>query len=338
MLASLQKIQNKTLWEDFVKFHPQGCFLQSWDWGALHEKLSNKVVRLGMLDSGKIASGMQLFLRRAKRGVFVAIPGGPLINWQDSNEVELFFQAIKNFAKKHQVWFVRVRPNLTDQVSGQKIFKKYGFIRAPMPMHAESIWRLDITPSKDELLSNMRKATRYEIRRGQREDIKIRPSNNPKDAQTLFDLQTKTAQRKGFIPFDLNFLSQLLEVFAPDNQVEIFFSSEQEKVLAAALIIFYGKTAYYYVGASLPKEQKVPHTPFLLWRAILQAKERNLTYFNFMGIAPKDVRNHPWSKVTFFKQGFGGERRDYVAAQDLPLKPNYWLTYFFEKFQCQQRG
>lgn len=351
---NLQQIQDKTVWEDFVQSHPHGCFLQAWNWGVLHEKLGNKVTRLGILDQGKIISGMQLFLRRAKRGLFVAIPGGPLINWQNAQEVELFFKTInpvttdlrlwcsgngvKDFAKKNKVWFVRVRPNLIDQVLGQKIFKKYGFIRAPMPMHAESVWRLDITPSEDELLSNMRKATRYEIRRGKREGIEIRTNSNPKDAETLFDLQTKTAQHKNFVPFDLNFLRLLIEVFAADNQAQIFFSYEQEKVLSAALVIFYGQSAYYYVGASLPKQQKIPHTPFLLWQAILQAKKRNLKYFNFMGIAPENCENHPWSKVTFFKQGFGGERLDYLPAQDLILRPWYFFTYVFEKFQRQQRG
>ncbi len=334
----LSEIQDKSSWETFVQTHPQGCFLQSWNWGVLHEKLGNKVIRLGILDQGKIIFGVQFFLRRAKRGFFVAIPGGPLINWQNPQEVELFFKTIKDFAKKHKVWFARIRPNLTDLTLGQKIFRKYGFIRAPMPMHAESIWRLDITPSEDELLGNMRKATRYEIRRAKREGIKISKSNDPKDAKALFGLQRKTAQRKKFVPFDLNFLRLLIEVFTLDNQVQIFFSSEQEKVLAAALIIFYGKSAYYYVGASLPGEQKVPHTPFLLWQVILETKKRNLKYFNFMGITPGNCPNHPWGKVTFFKQGFGGERVDYLPAQDLPLRPWYFFTYLFEKFQRQQRG
>lgn len=332
----LSEIHEKKLWEDFVQIHPQGSFLQSWNWGELHKNLGNEVIRLGVLNQGKLTSGVEIFVRWAKRGSFIAVPAGPLINWENSLEVESYFLAIAKIAKEKKVWFVRMRPNATNQVLGEEIFKKYGYIKAPMPLHAEDVWVLNLEASEEELLANMRKSTRYEIKRGAKGAIDIIQSQSPSDLDILYHLQAQTAKRKGFKAFEEKFLQELVKVFSPDNQVKLFFAKQQEKILSAALIIFYPPSAFYYVGAST-EDKKLPSSQFLLWQAILQAKQKGLRFFNFMGITPKEAKNHPWSKVTFFKEGFGGARIDYLTTHDLPLRPFYWLTYLFETWQRRQR-
>lgn len=334
----IREITDKNLWENFVSVYLQGSFLQSWNWGELDKKMGNQIKRLGVVIDNKLCSGMQIFIRTAKRGKFLAIPGGPLINWENKDEVNSYFDKISEIAKKEKVWFVRVRPNLTNFILGEAVFQKYGYIKAPMPLHAENVWCLDLTPPAEELLAKMRKSTRYEIRRAQREGVRVHSSRNPDEIKILWELQNRVAQRKGFVPFRLDFLEMLFRVFARDQEVKLFLGKFKDKVLSAALIIFYGNSAYYYVAAFSEDYRSLPGSQHLVWQAILEAKKENLNFFNFMGISSPNRQNHPWAKVTFFKQGFGGERVDYVKTHDLPLSPFYWATYLWESWQSRQRG
>src|SRR3990167_658260 len=77
------------------------------------------------------------------------------------------------WGKFHNCVFARVRPQLEDNDFSRKTFRKLGFSNAPMYLHAELTSQLDITKSEDELLRNMRKATRYEIKKALSLGIKL---------------------------------------------------------------------------------------------------------------------------------------------------------------------
>ena len=65
--------------------------------------------------------------------------------------------------------FIRVAPLLERNNENSALFKKFGFIIAPMHASAyEATWKLDITPSEEDLLKGMRKTTRYLIRQAQK--------------------------------------------------------------------------------------------------------------------------------------------------------------------------
>ncbi|MFH2104837.1 MAG: peptidoglycan bridge formation glycyltransferase FemA/FemB family protein, partial [Parcubacteria group bacterium] len=71
-----------------------------------------------------------------------------------------------------------------------------------------------------------------------------------------------------------------------------------------------------------------PH--LLQWEAIKEAKKRDLQYYDFGGIAPADAnKNHPWSGITRFKRGFGGEEQNWVGALELAYRPGWYWGYNF---------
>lgn len=114
-----------------------------------------------------------------------------------------------------------------------------------------------------------------------------------------------------------------------DNQCVLFLGSFEGKITGAAIIVYLGKFAFYYQSGSI--ESKVPVNYLLQWEVIREAKARGCTLYNMWGIAPPNQPNHPWVGLTTFKTGFGGYNKNYLHAQDLPLSPQYWLTYIIEK-------
>lgn len=327
---SLKDIVAKKVWEDFVISHNPGSFLQSWNWGETNIIIGEKIFRLGFLKDGILAGVCLVIKVHAKRGSHFIIPGGPLINWDDGQLVKYFISTLKSLAKKEKVWFVRIRPDLLDTKENAKKLKRLGFIPAPMHLHAENTWVLDITPSEETLLSAMRKTTRYLIKKSLNMGLRVEQTTDAKFIDILDTLQKETAIRHKFIGFSKNLFSAQIGSFGKDNQAKLFLCKNGSRVLAAAIIIFYNDTAYYHHSGSVSDFREIPFSYFLQWQIIREAKKRGLKYYNFWGISKNINPNHRFAGVTLFKTGFGGRRVDWLHAQDLPISSKYWLTYIFE--------
>lgn len=300
--------------------------------------MGDKIFRIGFFE-GDMLVGVCLAIRqKAKRGPHLLIPGGPIIDWNNEKLVKTFIEGIKKKALEEKVWFVRARPEIPETVVSRKFFKNLGFIPAPMHLHAENTWVLGIAKNEEEILSGMRKTTRYLVRKSLNLGFEIEVSVDPKDARILKRLQDATVERHKFVGFPEALFAAQLETFARGNQACLFICKKGKEVLAAAIVIFYGEYAYYHHSASSSKLKELPFTYFLQWNIIREAKKRGCKYYNFWGIAPTDASRHRFAGVTLFKKGFGGGRVDWLHAHDLIVSPLYWVTFIFETGRRILRG
>lgn len=327
---TVEKITDKNIWEKFVLSKNPYSFLQSWAWGETNEKIGSKIFRLGFKKEDKLIGVCLMLKEDAKRGPHLLIPGGPVIDWKDKGLISFFIDEIKNIAVQEKAWFIRVRPELRDSEDSRNLFKSFGFISAPMHLHAENTWILNISKSEEEMLSGMRKTTRYLIKKSLNLNLKLEISKNPKAANILYKLQKETAKRHKFVGFSQKLFESEIESFTKDDNAGLFVCKNGNTILAAAIIIFYGDSAYYHFSGSTSSFLDIPFSYFLQWQIIKEAKRRGLKYYNFWGIAPNSDPNHRFAGVTLFKTGFGGERIDWLHAQDLKVSPLYWVTYIFE--------
>lgn len=331
MDTTVKEITSKQDWEDFLSQHPEANFLQSWNWGAFHEALGHKIKRSGFIKDGVLIGIMLSVIENAKRGKYLTVPGGPIINWQNKKIVNQFVEEIKRIAKEEKCVFIRVRPQLASDDFSKKLFSDLGFKNAPMHLHAELTSQLDITPPEELLLANMRKATRYEIKKAISLGIKIEVSNDAKTIQEFYDLQLQTARRQKFVPFSYKFLSEQFKIFLENNQGVLYSAKFEDKLLAQAFIIFYGTEAAYHYGASTEEGRKYPGAYLIQWEAVKEAKKRGMTRYNFWGVAPENDKDHRFSGLSLFKRGFGGVDFEYLHAQDLIINySRYLLNYSVE--------
>src|SRR3989337_1555479 len=161
----VEYISDKEVWEKFVLSRNTKSFLQSWNWGETNKLLGDKIFRMGLKKYGQLVGVCLIIKQRAKRGPHFLIPGGPLIDWSNNKLVNFLLSAIRDLGKKEKAWFIRVRPELADTLENQGLFSRLGFISAPMHLHAENTWVLNIDKSDDDLFKGMRKNTRYSIRK-----------------------------------------------------------------------------------------------------------------------------------------------------------------------------
>ncbi len=325
MAITSREIDNKSEWESFIQAHPEANFLQSWAWGEFLQKIGHKVVRTGFYKQDQLVGVVLFIVEDARRGRYGVVPGGPIIDWLDEELVKAVFSTIRQLGWQSKCVFIRVRPQILSDSKEVSYFKNFGFKSAPMHLHAELTWQLDLTKSEDELLSGMRKNTRYEVRQAKKKGIVVKRSQDPASIDRFYDIQLETAQRHGFVPFSKAYLKEQFKVFASTDNVVLFEAFSDDKLLSQAYIIFYGQEAAYHFGTSTDTNRNLPGAYALQWEAIREAKKRGMKRYNFWGVTEVHQTKHRFYGVSVFKRGFGGEEVRYLHAQDLVIKKGRYL-------------
>jgi len=334
---SVQFIDNKEVWEQLILANPKANFLQSYNFGQFHSALGKKVFRLGIFAEQSLVAGASIVVEEAKRGKYLAIFGGPLLNWSDLNQVQFFFDQVKSLAQQEKAVFVRFRPQELESVELETLVKKIGCDQSPMHLTADLTLQLDLTQSLETILAQMRKNTRYEVKKAEKLGIRLTTSRDPQEIEQFYQHQLNLAKKHGFVPFSYDFLYQQFKIFAADNQALLIHSWHDNQLLASAFIIFYNHEAVYHYGVSTPENARLPGSYACQWEAIRQAQLRGCTSYNFWGIAPEDQPDHRFAGVSLFKRGFGGEVVQYLPAHDLPISSSYQLTKGFELLRKKLR-
>lgn len=332
-MLEIKIIDNKVEYEQGLGRVEQS-FLQSWEYGELQKKLGYAPLHLGLYDNGELKQSLLFILFRARRGAYLFCPYG--VHTVESMEVLIPF--LKQYASSNKVDFLRFSPLLDKDEANKNLFAKYGFRDAPVHMmHPELLWLLDIAGTEEEILAQMRKNTRYYVRRAEKDGVTIKSGATQELLDTFYAIHEETSKRQGFVPYSKAFLDAQLAVFGPGDMIKIFVGMFEGKAIAAAVIMYYGGEGAYHHGASLSEYNKIPASYLIQWEAILEAKRREMKNYNLWGVV-EDAPKHPWAGLSFFKQGFGGYGRPILHCQDLPLSKKYWFNWLVETVRRIKRG
>lgn len=334
----VKEIDDKKQWEDFLLSRrvKNVSFFQSWNWGELQKNLGNSINRLGFFVKDELIGVCLAVEIKARRGHYLHIRHGPVLI-----DFFLYFDAcienLASFAKSKKCEFIRMSPLIEEESIDMQKFLEKGFRNAPIHnMDAENAWVLDLDKEEDQILLEMRKTTRYLVRKAQTLPITIKTGKSKKDFGEFMKLYIKTSKRHGFVPH--KGIEEEFDIFSQDNMVELYLAEYEGHIIAGAMILFYANQAVYHHGSSDEQFRDIPGAYLLQWRAIQEAKKRGLAIYNFWGVVPENKPNHPWKGLTLFKMGFGGRRVNYIHAQDLPLQPMYWKTHVIESLTKIRKG
>ncbi|MDP4007553.1 MAG: peptidoglycan bridge formation glycyltransferase FemA/FemB family protein [bacterium] len=336
----VEEILQKDVWERFLSGQNSKTFLHSWSWGEFQEALGNKIWRLGIFTGSELMSVALVTRVRARRGVFLLVPHGPVGTILKELVLQALLEELKTLAEKEGASFIRVNPIWEKTEENTKIFRTLGFRNAPIQMHPEASWKLDITLPEEELFRNMRKTTRYLIRRAQSNtDIVVERSETEEDLRIFSELHAKVSSRQRFVPFSLEYLQKEFATFSKNSEVALFWAKHKGEIGAGAFVVFWSGIGFYHHAVSLPEYAKLSLPYLLQWELIKEAKRRGCKLYDFWGyVNPETQKNHPWAGPTLFKMGFGGRADEYVKTQDFVLSSKYWVTYAFELLRKLKRG
>ena len=318
-------------WDNFVKSHEESNFLQSWDFYEFHASRGKKIVRRVFYDEDKIVAVYAGVVETAKRGTYMAIAGGPILDWASKSLVKKVFEDIKSEGNKTHSAFVRVRPQLPLSDKSLKLMSELGLKKAPMYLSVEYAGVLDLRKTEEEILAGASQGFRRKLRKAEKAEITVETTNDPKIVKTFYELEVKHAKRQGFVAFSESFLTKQFEAFAKNDEVLMYTAKKDGEILAQNFMIFYGPEASYHYGVSSDLGTKYSAAPLLHMEAMREARKRGIIRYNLWGIVGLDEIKHRFYGVSEFKRSFGCEELKYTPAHDLILKPTkYHLTKIIE--------
>jgi lipid II:glycine glycyltransferase (peptidoglycan interpeptide bridge formation enzyme) len=339
-----KEITNQQEWDRFLLTLQPNTFLQSWVWGQLQQQSGEDVHYVAFFKNEIQIGAALIIVVNAKRGRHLLIPHGPIFATEKETIKYLpdVIDYCKEIAQKKSAVAIRIAPLLVTTPENQAAFKQYGFYSAPLHVHTELTWMLNIDKPEQELFAGMRKTTRHAIRKCLASDIGVDVITNPEAIKRFLPLYKTTKQRHGFVPFSEEFLTNQVTLFSKNGNMYMCFAHQKGKDIAGGLFIHLGHTVFYHHGASL--FTPLPASQLLQWTSIQEAKRRGAKRYNFWGIAPASAKAtagkpaHPFAGITVFKKGFGGYAMDYMHAQDLPLSFLYWQLWLIDSYRKWKRG
>ncbi|MBD3280291.1 peptidoglycan bridge formation glycyltransferase FemA/FemB family protein [Candidatus Dojkabacteria bacterium] len=352
-MYKISRISTEEEWEKFIFKHASfengstspASFIQSWNWGEFLVKQGQKTYRLGIYEVSKsnnkenlvgVALGTKI---EAKRGKYLHFRHGPVIDWENETLVKFILDELKAMAREEEVWFVRISPLI------KKMGSSLNSNSISSPTHdvdSEKTWVLDLNKSEKTLLSEMRKNTRYSIRKANKEGVKIFQTQDSKHLKAFWKILQDTVKRQDWHAYSFDYIKDEFETFVNEDQNALFLAEYKGNYIAAAIFNFYNGQSVYHHSGSLTEYRKIPASYLIQWEAIKEAKKRGMKKHNFWGL-PLDEndklrQNHPWTGLGLFKTGFGGQAERWVHARDIPVSWKYWLTNTYERIEKRRRG
>lgn len=314
-------ITNQEKWDNFVTSHPEANFLQSFDFYEFHKNRGKKIVRRALEKDGKIIAAYAGVVETAKRGTYLAIAGGPILDWNDKKIVKRVFADIKEVGNAENCVFVRVRPQLELSDKSLKLMRELGLKKAPMYLSVEFAGIIDLQKSEEEILAGASQGFRRKLRKAAKFDLEITADTLDSSIDAFCKLEKKHAERQKYVAFSSSFLKKQFEAFRENDEILIYTARKDGEILAQNFMIFYGPEASYHYGVSSMLGTKYSAAPLLHMEAIKEAKRRGCIRYNLWGIVEPNETNHRFYGVSEFKRSFGCEELRYTPAHDLILKP-----------------
>jgi lipid II:glycine glycyltransferase (peptidoglycan interpeptide bridge formation enzyme) len=185
---------------------------------------------------------------------------------------------------------------------------------------------IDLTDDEDDLLMAMSGNTRRKVRLAYRRDVTIR-SATLNDLDTLYQLYETTGNRNDFLVRPKAYYATLWREFMQRDLAHALIAEYNGQPIAHVILFHFGKTCWYFFGASSNAERNRMPNYALQWEAIKWAQSQGYDIYDMWG-APDvfDESDDMWG-VYRFKRGFRGTVERRLGAWDYAPYPLLYNVY-----------
>ncbi|HAV11219.1 MAG TPA: hypothetical protein DCX32_01615 [Candidatus Moranbacteria bacterium] len=346
-------MEKTTKLSDFLETFYKEAFLQSEQWRAFQESEGKKTHHFEEISKAKDKDVVFKFWANIIEhmlpvvGKYFYIPRGPVIRGR--KEVNLTRVDDTKKALAYLVWlakdngagWVRFDPRsdkdlnlIKEAILKMSKEKKVPLKKAPHDMQPKEIFVVDISKSEQELLSEMKSKTRYNIRLAEKKGVVISCPQSVIDRERYLEeflkLNRETAERDGIVTHPDEHYRKMAEIF-PEDIFRIYVAEYQGKIIAANLVVFFEDTAIYLHGASSNENRDVMAPYLLQWKQMSDAKEKGCKYYDFGGIKTGEAGS--WQGITRFKTGFSPRTEPLVFPGSYDIVVNCWKYNLYRGLQ-----
>jgi peptidoglycan pentaglycine glycine transferase (the first glycine) len=316
-------------WNEFLSDHPGAHILQSGEWGELKSCFGWDAVRVA-----EDGLGAQILFRRLPLGLtFAYIPKGPVGSPLNKTS-KRFWAEVDALCRKKRAVFLKMEPDCWEG-EPDLAFHPPNVLPSPQHIQPHSTLFVNLQGTEEDVFNRMKPKTRYNIRLAGRKGVVVQPSN---DIEKFYQVMSATSQREDFHVHSLEYYQRAYELFHPGGLCELFVADFEGRALATVMVFAFGKSAYYFYGASADVERNRKPTYPLQWEAIRWAHGKGCTEYDMWGIPDEatdidddeaEAREDGLWGVYRFKRGFGGSIKRAQCPLDRVYNPLFYKLYLW---------
>ena len=323
----------RTEWDRALVELPAPHLLQTWEWGSFKSRHGWRPTRHLWVDRGTdqpLAAASVLTRRVGPLPVGVMyVPKGPVLDYTNLDLLDEVLGRLEALARQTRSTFIKIDPDVVpDTDPGPMVLdalRRRGWRRSEEEIQFRNTVLLDLTPSLDDLLMEMKSKWRYNVRLARRKGVTVRPGGRD-DLPLLYDIYADTADRGEFVIRPESYYRDAWGSFVEAGLAQPLIAEVEGEPVAMVVIYRFGQRAYYiYGGSRIIHRDKMPNN-LLQWEAMKWAKERGCTVYDMWGAPDELDKSDPMWGVYRFKKGFGGRFVEHIGAWDYaPAGLAYWL-------------
>lgn len=320
------KEDKKNNWDSFILRNCPEGFLQSFEWGEFQSSVGRKVFRFACCEKRLLATASAIEHRLPLGMRYWYVPRGPILaadisEADRSSAADCLISVIREKAKESGALFVRMDPPVSAE--RRPVWERGGFRSVPGSVQPRDTLVLDLTKSEEDLLSEMKPKTRYNIRLAEKKGVTAGAERFSEDNFAEFwRLIEETSRRDGIVPHGQDYYHEMLRALDREDatlRCRLYVARYDGKAIAANLVLAFGDYTVYLHGASSDSYRNLMAPYLLQWTQVRDAKTAGCKAYDFWGITIDD-RQPKWAGITRFKKGFGGKEASYAGLYDLPVK------------------
>lgn len=335
-------------WNSLIGVLPETHVLQTWQWAQVKARYAwQPMPTLWHDHQGEVAAAAMVLARKVPVGHFMGmqmmyVPKGPLLrDWEDAGLRAQVLGDLRLLARRNRAIFIKIDPDVcagegipgaseaTESPTGQAVIADLmsrGWQFSGEQIQFRNTVLIDLTPSEEDLLMNMKQKTRYNVRLAGRRGVEVRVGDIS-DIGVLSQMYAETSLRDGFVIRDEDYYRTVWETFFQAGMGEPLIAEVEGESVAAVITFRFGGKAWYLYGMSRDMHREKMPNYLLQWEAIRRAKQAGCWAYDLWGAPDEFSESDPLWGVYRFKEGLGGKLVRHIGAWDLAVRPLYYWLY-----------
>ncbi len=227
----------------------------------------------------------------------------------DDSVLRPALEALARHSKAEGFAFIKASPEVVPgkNPAAENAFAQSGWL----PLEGSRITlRLDLKRNDDEIIAGFRKTTRYEIHKAARVGMVVEQAHTEEELEEFLKLYAELSLRKEFHADPIPRLRHIVRWLLHDpHRGTLLLARNRNRILGGAVLVRSGLRCWYIWGAA-EKFESASAGHILQWHALLWAKRRGCTEYDFGGYTENNATG-----PALFKKGFGGEVVHFMAAR-----------------------
>ncbi len=322
----METITQADVWDAALRALPKAHILQSWLWGELKGGRGWTPLRFLWRVDGRVVAAAQVLVLQRGRLRLGYVPKGPLLDWTDGALGTTLLAQLAVYAQQRGLLLLKIDPDVrVDTEVGRAmsaLLAQQGWRASFEQIQFRNTMLLDLQPTLDQLMEQMKPKWRYNIHLAVRKGVTVRDATLD-DLPLLYAMYAETAARDSFIIREEAYYRDAWQRFMRADLSWSLIAEVNDTPVAMAIASHFGAYVWYMYGASLSAGRGYMPNYLLQWYIIRRAKEAGYAVYDLWG-APDtlDVSDPLWGLYRF-KAGFGAAFVPHLGAYD--YTPRTWL-------------